>query len=55
MNREAGALQLAFRELDVALDVFHHDDSEFLAHRLSLIDTLGWLLRASTSPKPTIG
>ena len=32
---KAGALELAFGELGVALDVFHHDDSEFLAHRPS--------------------
>ena len=33
---KTGALELAFGELGVALDVFHHDDSEFLAHRPSL-------------------
>ena len=36
-HRKTGALQLALGELGVALDVFHHDDSEFLAHRPSSI------------------
>ncbi len=33
---KACALELAFGELGVARDVFHHQDSEFLAHRPSL-------------------
>src|SRR5207248_3100698 len=32
---KAGALELALGELGVALDIFYHDDSEFLAHRPS--------------------
>src|SRR5206468_1529496 len=36
-HAKAGALELALGELGVALDVFHHDDSEFLAHRPSQI------------------
>ncbi len=53
-HRKAGALELALGELGVALDVFHHDDSEFLAHRLSLSLMTSRLLRVFT-PEPTIG
>ena len=35
-HRKTGSLELALGELGVALDVFYHDDSEFLAHRPSL-------------------
>ena len=46
-HRKTGSLELALGEFGVALDVFHHDDSEFLAHRPSLI-----LMNLPTSSSP---